>query len=445
MKKKRILIADDDFIFCELTKYILTENKYNVTLCNDSESTIAFLDKDCCDLVLLDLHFPDYQTGLTTLKSIKERDRNIPVIVVTSENISLMNRFPDLIQNGAQDIIEKPIQEERLLLTVHNALSQKNPLDKSHLANHELIYLIGISPKIQEVKAMIKDELQTDQHLIIYGDPGTGVDNIAKQIHYNSSRTAHNFFSIDCSKMTNKEMHNALFGDSDELDAVNRFNNLTIVQAEKSTMLISNIDLMPIKLQEKFVRTLYGRKLNILGGESLAGIDVRLLFTAKSENHNRHYTSNISSLLHNICPDQLIIPSLNDRREDIPLIINHLISKYNQTTDSSVSINSSALKLLMKHKWVKNITELKKVILRTLHQIDGEEITSEDISFQEDTFDSFIPLPYKQAVKNFEKRYLEQIMEYKDWNLNDAAQVLNIDRSNLFKKLQKHGIKIKSK
>jgi len=443
MKKTRILIADDDYIFSELTKFILTENRFNVSLTNSSQATIDFFEHDTCDLILLDLYFPSYQTGLKTLKSLKDITNDIPIIIITSENISLMNRFSDLVQNGARDIIEKPIQVERLLLTINNALTYTSIVNSNKNKSNESIYLIGNSLSINTVKSKMQDELQTNNHLMIYADSGTGVESIVKKIHQNSIMQTNPLRIIDCSKLSFKEMKIALLGDHDELEPEKRFQNLDIVQAQDSALLISNIHLMPLKLQEKFVRTLSGRRLNSLGGKSLADINVKLIFTTNRKNYNNLNSTNISPLLLNICLNHLIIPTLNERIEDIPKIIDYLIANYNQTTDSNVSIDNSALKVLMRHKWIDNLDELKKVFFKTLHQLDSDKITSKDISFHEDVFTSFVPLPYKQAIKSFEKRYLEQVMEYKEWNLTDAALVLNIDRSNLFKKLQKHGIKPK--
>lgn len=444
MKKARILIADDDYIFCELTKYILTENRFSVSLSNDSRTTLNFLKNDCCDIILLDLYFPDYQTGIKTLKSLKEINKDIPIIVITSDNLTLINRFNEIIQNGAYDIIEKPLHEERLLLTVNNALRLRHLAKNCIFSNtDELIYLIGQSPLITQVKDEVYAEVISDNNLIIYGDPGTGVMNIVNKIHQNSRRSDHPLLTIDCSKLTFKDMNIELFGDPEISDFEEKYQKLKIVQANKSTLLIANVHLLPIKAQEKLVRTLSGRKLKSLGGRCLAELDVKIIFTTNKENLTDNYKANLASLLLDICQEQLIIPSLNERIDDIPLIVDHLISKYNKTTDSNVTIDNSALTLLQRHNWSENITELKKVILRILHQIENDEITNRDISFPEDLIDPFVPLPYKQAIKNFEKSYLTQIMEYKEWNLNNAAHVLNIDRSNLFKKLQKHGIKIK--
>lgn len=442
MKKTKILIADDDYIFCELTKYILTEHKFSVCLAYNSQSTLDSIDHNKCDLILLDLQFPDFQTGINTLKSLKEKAKDIPVIIITSDNVNLTSKFPDLIQNGAFDIIEKPLQEERLLLTIKNTLKYSR-LAKYNNNNNEMIYLIGDSPKINEVKSQILTTLQTDNHLIVYGNVGTGIRNIVRTFHQNSARANLPLFSLDCSKMTFKDMQNALFGDQEEKNMEKKFADLIIVQAQNSTLLIENIHLMPEKIQAKLVRTLSGRKLKSLGGKSLMDINVKLIFTAPKEHLNNIYPSAVCTLLSNLCQDKLVIPCLNERIKDIPQIIDHLIVKYNLTTDGNVSITNSAVKILMNHDWKENITGLKKVVLRVLHQIENEQITNRDISFHVDPIESFIPLPYKKAIKNFEKNYLTKIMEHNDWNLNAAADVLNIDRSNLFKKLQNHEIKIK--
>lgn len=188
-----------------------------------------------------------------------------------------------------------------------------------------------------------------------------------------------------------------------------------------------------------------GRKLKNLGGRSLQNLDVKLIFTTVKDNYNKAFSQNLCSLLINLCQDELVLPSLEERIEDIPILVDHLISHYNQTTDSNVIIQQSALNNLIKHKWKSNVDELQKVMLRILHETDNDEITNKDIIFKEDSIDYFIPLTFKEAIRNFEKIYLEQIMEYHDWSLNDSAKTLKIDRSNLFKKLQKHGIKIRKK
>lgn len=446
MKKAKVLIADDDYIFCELTKYILTENNFDVVLASNSDTAFNYIQKDCCDIILLDLHFPDYQNGFNTLKKLHAQKRDIPIIVITSDNLTIINKFPDLIRNGAYDIIEKPIHEERLLLTLRNALSLYDlKSKKQYFPNNELLYLIGQSSLIKRVKFKIENDLNTENNLLIYGDKGTGATNIVKLIHQNSSRSEKAIYKIECSKLTNKDMEIEIFGHPKETNYEKKFQELKIVKAQGSILLINDVHLLPIKTQEKLARTLQGRKLKNLGGRSLQNLDVKLIFTTVKDNYNKAFSPNLCSLLINLCQDELVLPSLEERIEDIPILVDHLISHYNQTTDSNVIIQQSALNNLIKHKWKSNVDELQKVMLRILHETDNDEITNKDIIFKEDSIDYFIPLTFKEAIRNFEKIYLEQIMEYHDWSLNDSAKTLKIDRSNLFKKLQKHGIKIRKK
>lgn len=443
MKKAKILIADDDYIFCELTKYILTEHQFSVCITQNSQSTIDYFEQDTCDLILLDLHFPDYPTGISTLNALKNKAKDIPIVMITSDNLTLMNRFTELIQNGAYDIIEKPLQEERLLLTIKNTLTYSK-ISKNYIPHKsELIYLLGESAKIDKVRDDIKHKFQTSNHLMLFGDSGVGIDNIAKKIHQCSERNNLPLFEIACDKMTIKDMQIALFGDPTETDIDKKYSHLKLVQAEDSTLLITNAHLIPNKLQEKLVRVLSGRRLNSLNGNSFANINTKLIFTTKKESYNDIYSKHISPMLFNLCQDKCIIPSLCERVEDIPLITKHLLMIYNQTTDSNLSITDAAVNILKRHEWKSNVDELNNVLLRTFLHAENREITSKDINFHDETFESFNPQPYKQAIKSYEKKYLEKIMIYKDWNLNDAAAVLKIDRSNLFKKLQNHGIKIK--
>ncbi len=446
MKKAKILIADDDYIFCELTKYILTENNFEVILANDSATAINFIEKDSCDLILLDLYFPDYKTGINTLKTIKNKNINIPIIVITSDNMTLISRFQDLIHTGAYDIIEKPVQEERLLLTIRNAVDHFSfKKNKNIYREAKLIHLIGNSPAISKVRNKIEKNFDSENNLVIYCESGTGAKNIVKKIHQKSSRKDNKIYSIECSKLTNKDMEIELFGDPKESNYQKKYENLKVVKAQSSILLINDLHLMPLKTQEKFARTLLGRKLKNLGGRSLENLDVRLIFITSKETYNKSYNPNLCSTLIDLCQDELLLPSLNERVEDIPLLVNHLISEFNQATDSNISIQEAALTNLMKHKWKNNIAELEKVILKILHELDCDLISNKDIIFKEEGFEYFIPITFKEATRNFEKLYLKQIMEYHDGNLNKSAETLKIDRSNLFKKLQKHGINIKKK
>lgn len=443
MKKAKILIADDDYIFCELTKYILTDHQYEVLITNDSRSTIDFVEEDTCDLILLDLYFPDFQSGINTLKTLKETAKNIPIIIITSDNLNYENRFSELIESGASDIIEKPLQEDRLLLTISNTLAYSDLARSYSPKNNDLIYLVGKSQKIVQINNAIDKHLRTNNYLMLFGDSGTGVVRIAKKIHQYSNRHKKKMIIMDCSKINLREMQTALFGNPKEKDIEKKFKNLKIVQAQNSTLIIANAHLMPEKLQERLVRALSGRKLNSLNGYSFAGLNTKLIFTTKKEYYNDIYANNISAMLFNLCKDKIIIPSLNERVEDIPLIVEQILMIYNQTTDSNISITGSALNILKRHNWVNSIDELKSTILNIILQLRRNEITNKNIVFPNDAEDKFVPLPFKQAMKDYEKNYLEQIMELKEWNLNEAAIVLHIDRSNLFRKLQKHGIKIK--
>ncbi len=443
MERVNVLIADDDKIFSELTRFVLEEHDFDVVHAQDLGTTMSFINLKRIDVVILDLHFPRYEDGITALKEIKSKFPHIPVIMVTSEYIDIVGKVVEAIKCGAYDFVEKPIKEERLIITINNALEVANLKSSLSSSKNKSLDLIGNSQKMAHTFDLIKEAAKNDEPTLIVGEAGIGKKVIAKTIHKLSDRSENDSIYINCATI-NKDYFEHEFlglknvtssGQSNEY-----YGNLEL--AHNTSLIIDNIDLVPINLQDKLVDYINTKSFKKIGGNKEIRADVKIIATTSKDLSDM---KNFSKALYDLFTNSIKIPPLRERKEDIVPLINFLVKVVNDINHTNFSFSESFLKMLENYEWLGNIRELQTKIIYLLINANNEIITEDQFDFNLILNDHLFEMPFKNAMKELEKDYLINLLNRNNWNVADSASKIGIDRTNLFKKMKNHNIKPKKK
>ncbi len=450
----KILAIDDNLSFLNFLKENLSNIGYNVITVSDSNNAITEIKSNSYDCILLDVKLPGID-GIELLKISLKNNPATPVIMVSGQ--SSIKIAVEAIKLGAFDFIEKPVDANKLHVTIKNALEKKNlSIEKDFLLSelNENFRIIGESEQIQTVLEKIKNVADTPAKVLIQGETGTGKELVAWAIHHNSSRKAKPYIKINCAAIPSELLESELFGYHKGAftgATTNRYGKF--IAANGGTLFLDEIGDMSLKLQAKILRVLEGNEVDIIGKTSPQKIDVRIIAATNQNLIEKIKNGSFrSDLFYRLNVVNIFIPPLRERKEDILTLSYYFLSKLNEIYNKQiVSISNEAENLLLKYDWPGNIRELKNVIEQSIlycntnsveainienalnykskfdknkKQISGDEISYEDNS------------NLTKAKREFEKKYIYRKLEKNNWNISQTAKELKIDRSNLFRKIQ---------
>jgi len=447
--KETILVIDDQKDILESLELILNYAGYN-TLCSDNGvSGLRIIDEKKVDLVLLDIRM-EGMDGITCLKKIKEKIPNLPVIMISG--VANIDMAIVATKKGAYDLLEKPLDKERVLLTIKNALSYSiTSAQKKKLFNQikSKYHIIGESPEILKIRDLILQVAETEARVLITGENGTGKELVAKNIHLNSYRKDNDFIEINCAAIPKELFESELFGhEKGSFTGAHQKKIGKFEYANSGTIFFDEIGDLDIYLQPKVLRALEENVITRVGGNEKIKIDARLiaatnknLIQAIEENQFRE------DLYYRLNVVPIHIPPLRERKEDIPLLINFFIEEFTKREKIQGKIfTKDAYQHLTELPWPGNIRELKNTIERAMILTKAKEITKQDILAQSGPIrkkqtelnNLFNEYSYIEAKEEFEKKYLEYHLEKNNWHISNTAKKINIQRSNLYIKLEKY-------
>lgn len=380
----KILIIDDDKPIRNTLREILEFEKFQVDDAEDGASGISKIKKGGFDLVLCDIKMPKMD-GIEVLEKIQEIKPDLPVVMISGHGS--IETAVEAIKLGAFDFIAKPLDLNRLLVTVRNALD-KNELVEETKTLRKKVYksklndIIGESKPIHEVKEMIAKVAPSDARVLITGGNGTGKELVAINLHQNSSRSKQPFIEVNCAAIPSELIESELFGhEKGAFTSAVKQKKGKFEQAQGGTLFLDEIGDMSASAQAKVLRALQENKISRVGGEKDIKIDVRVLAATNKDLKKEIEENNFrEDLYHRLSVILIHVPSLNDRKEDIPLLTDFFLKKVSQEQGMpEKKMTEKAIKALQNYNWTGNIRELRNVIERLL--ILGEqEITEEDVS-----------------------------------------------------------------
>ncbi|MDH5560387.1 MAG: sigma-54 dependent transcriptional regulator [Deltaproteobacteria bacterium] len=450
---EKILIVDDESSILTALKEILQDEGFIIKTASNAEIAKQILLEDegfNIHVSLIDIWMPGID-GLELLEWIKSEFPDHCVIIMTGHGS--IETAVKATKKGAYDFIEKPLSLEKILLTVQHALREVNLRrenlelkNSQRLADH---HIIGESQAIKTVMEQIELAAPTDGWVLINGENGTGKELVARQIHEKSLRNSKPFIELNCAAIPEELIESELFGHERGSftgavsKKIGKFD-----QANGGTLFLDEIGDMSLKTQAKILRVLQEQRFERVGGTKMFEVDVRII-AASNKNLQEEITAGHfrEDLFYRLNVIPIEIPPLKDRTEDIPLLIRHFFSQYsNHSSASEKTISKQALKCLMDYHWPGNVRELKNIVERMIIMVKDLEIQLAHVppvirmSNSELIEVKNFPESLKEAKESFEKQFVESVLRKNHWNISKTADMIQVERSNLHKKIKQFEI-----
>lgn len=452
MAKYKILAVDDDKGLLSSIKKTLELSDYSVDIIDDPTNVEGAEDLPNYHAVLLDIKMPKLN-GCELLKNIHSKYPYIPIIMISGE--SDIKTAVSSIKEGAYDFIEKPIDPDKLLITLKNAISIRKLYDENARIKEELASkyrIIFASVKMTDIMNKVYNISNTKAKVLIYGESGTGKELIARAIHEQSDRKDKPYIKINCASIPSELLESEFFGHKKgAFTGASKDHEGKFIQADGGTLFLDEIADMDMRLQSKLLRAVEEDEIELIGDNQTKKIDVRII-CATNQNLPQLVEQGKfrEDLYHRLNVVNINIPPLRERKEDIQPIVNYYIQLFNEEYNKKIQgINERAIGLLKTYYWPGNVRELKNIIEKTVIYCQTNSITFEDIinSLDEKVIRNLEEnLEYrefnslKEAREEFEKQYIIKLLKEYNWKIQDTANALGIDRTNLFKKMKGYNI-----
>ncbi|MDH4007480.1 MAG: sigma-54 dependent transcriptional regulator [Desulfuromonadales bacterium] len=451
-----ILIVDDEKSIRESLTGILQDEGFTPTSVDNGEKAIEKISEDKPDLILLDIWMPGMD-GLETLTKI--RDIYPDQLVVMMSGHGTIETAVRSTKLGAYDFIEKPLSLEKVLLCIQNAvkigqLVEENRELKAKIGKEN--EMIGSSKLIRELKKQIKIAAPTSGWILITGENGTGKELVARSIHHNSRRHDKPFVEVNCAAIPEELIESELFGhEKGSFTGATTQRRGKFDQAHQGTLFLDEIGDMSLKTQAKVLRILQEHKFERVGGNKTIEVDVRVIAATNKDLEKEISGGQFREDLYyrlNVIPFH--VPPLRERKSDIPDLATHFLEYFcSKESRETKNLDEDAMQAIQEYSWPGNVRELKNLIERLVIMSPGNTITrgqlpqsifgkqqsaSTDlgsITLSADT--------YRSAKEEFEKEFLVQKLEENDWNISRTAEAIEIERSNLHRKIKSYGIEFK--
>jgi two-component system, NtrC family, response regulator AtoC len=452
-----ILYVEDDSVSGRLVQSILEREGYRIRVVSSGQEFLKILAASRPDLVLLDLHLPD-ASGLDLLAKSRNRYPDVPAIMVTASNA--VTDVVGALKGGAIDYVTKPVEHQRLVVSVGNALKmlrQQQDLAKLRSELNEtyrLEHIIGNTPAMATVRELIRQAAPSDATVLILGESGTGKELVARALHYSSPRAAKPFVDVNCAALTETLIESELFGHERGAftSAISRRRG-KFEQAHGGSLFLDEIGDMPLSTQAKMLRVLQERTFQRVGGEEKISVNVRIICAT-----NRDLEQAVQSgafrndLLYRVNLFVIDVPPLRARAADVAELARHFLAVAGRSGKHTAhSISDAALAALCEHRWPGNVRELQNAIERALMICRDEEIQVAHLPPAvlrgKTTGAEPVPTPgasqgrnLVEAVEAFERAMILDALEKSEWNKTQAARLLGVTRRILSYKATTLGI-----
>ncbi|WP_288515882.1 sigma-54 dependent transcriptional regulator [uncultured Treponema sp.] len=445
--KFTLLVIDDEKNIREGLAADFEMDGYDVKIAANGDEGLEFLSKGDIDLVITDLRMPG-TSGEDVLKKVTREMPGIPVIVLTGHGS--IDAAVSAMQNGAYDFLTKPLNLEHLELVVKRALKGR----ELSLQHQELLSevkskssdnMIGKSPSLQKVNNLINKVADSKISILITGESGVGKEVVADAIQQKSSRRDKPFIKVHCAALSESLLESELFGhEKGAFTGAEALHKGKFELADGGTIFLDEIGEINPGVQVKLLRVLQEKKFERVGGEKTIEVDVRVISatnkTLEDEVKQKHFREDLYFRLKGI---EIMVPPLRERKDDIPLLLNNFLSKYNKENNKNIKgFSNSAKNILFNYDWPGNVRELQHCVESAVVMASGDEIQAEDLTIQlEDKKNSSgILVPYGISLEDAEKMIILENLESNNGNKTKTADILKIGRKTLHRKLNEYGL-----
>jgi two-component system, NtrC family, nitrogen regulation response regulator NtrX len=449
--KPTILIVDDEPGVRTALSGVLRDEGYTVDAVSSGEECLERVTRSAFDLIILDVWLPGMD-GLATLARLRERQVDAQLVLISGHgNIESAVRA---IKMGAFDFVEKPLSLEKTVLVVRNALHQRrleaeNRALRARVDRHQT--MIGESYAMRQLREQVAMAAPTNGRVLVYGENGTGKELVARTIHALSRRRAATFVEVNCAAIPEELIESELFGHvrgaftGAVADRRGKFE-----VADGGTIFLDEIGDMSLKTQAKVLRVLQEQTMEAVGGTARIKVDARVLAATnkdlQAEIRGGRFREDLYFRL-NVIP--IFVPPLRDRQEDIPLLADHFMADFAREYGRRLKTFESAARAALQHyPWPGNVRELRNVIERLMIMVPGEVISPADLSFLDPGALTRAAVPdgggqrqtLHEARDQFERDLILRTLAEQQGNMSRTAEVLSVERSNLYRKMKAFGI-----
>ncbi|HCV41920.1 MAG TPA: Fis family transcriptional regulator [Bacteroidetes bacterium] len=446
---KSVLVVDDEKSIRDSIKMILEYEKYEVQFANDGLIALAKVAGAVFDVVLLDIKMAGMD-GLRVLKTIKEKTPELPVIMISGHGT--IETAVEATKLGAFDFLQKPLDRERLLITVRNATQAKHLMSEVKEMKRQVEgkdAILGQSPKIKEILAIIERVAPTEARVLIVGENGSGKELVARAVHRQSRRQGKQLVEVNCAAIPNELIESELFGH--EKGAFTGATNQRIGKfelADGGTLFLDEIGDMSLNAQAKVLRAIEEGKIERVGGNKQIGVDVRLIAAT-----NKNLVEMIKlgtfreDLYHRLNVIPIVVPPLRERRDDIALLANafadDICHRYGM---AQKKFSDEALRKLQTMDWSGNVRELRNIVERLIIMTPSATIEVDQVEpgsgRVKGEAGGLLELggTFQDFKDRAEAAFIKKLLDEHGWNISRTAQALDIQRSHLYNKMKKFGL-----
>jgi len=448
---RSILIADDEVGIRESLTVVLEEEGYHCTAVQDGDEAIAAIDEKSFDIIISDLKMPKTD-GLGVLEYALQHSSETLTIIITAH--ATVETAITALRKGAADYILKPLDFDEVLIRIENLLEQKDIIQENKYLREQIDqeynfnHIIGESEAMKEVYRMVERVSEATSNVLITGSSGTGKELVARAIHSNGDRAKKPFLAINCGAIPEDLVESELFGHkkgaftgaASDKDGI-------FVAAHGGTVFLDEVAEIPLNLQVNLLRVLQEREVKPVGSNQMVSFDTRIIAATNKDLEAEVEQGNFrDDLYYRLNVVELPLPPLSQRRDDIPLLAHHFLKKYNKELKRNLKgISSEAMSAMMAYEWKGEVRELENVIERSVLLSDNEYLQLEDLpgAIRNVSGTESIDMDserLEEAVQVFEKHHIQSMLKRTDGNKPEAARLLGIDPSTLYRKMERLGL-----
>jgi DNA-binding NtrC family response regulator len=449
----RVLVVDDEQIIRESLSFILQKEGYEVEDAPNGQEAYKKVSENPPDIVITDIEMPGMK-GVDLLEKISQVSPQTFVIIITA--YGSIETAIKALRMGAYDYILKPLDFDELVLRLRRLMEFKRLALENQMLRQEINReydfhnLVGQSAVIKKVFATIERVSHSDGTVLITGKSGTGKELVARAIHHNSVRKQNRFIPVNCGAIPDNLFESELFGHKKGAftDAVSDKDGM-FKTANGGTLFLDEVSETPLHLQVKLLRAIEQKEITPVGGTTPLKIDVRIIAATNQNLAERVEQGKFrDDLYYRLNVIEINLPSLSERREDVPLLVQHFVEKFRSEMGKAIKgVDNKVMHILMNRTWKGEVRELQNVIERAMIFCDGEYITMKELpeNLRAELGEDVVPeegTGLKDAVRRFEKSHILELLTKFDYDKEKTASALDISVSTLYRKMTELGVDV---
>ncbi len=442
----RLLVVDDDLNILKVLKMRLESEGFQVETASDIAAAKNLVMKNEYELAILDMKFSG-GSGIELMKNIREVDPDLPVIILTA--YGTIETAVEAMKEGAYIYLTKPFDHRELLLQI------KNGIEKSRLSrevkrlrsilnqDRSIQGIIGRSEVMKRVLDLTALAAQSDSNVFISGESGTGKGMIARAVHQLSGRKDKPFVALNCAAIPETLLESELFGfEKGAFTGASSNKKGFFLQADGGTIFLDEISEIPPPMQGKLLKALEDREFYPLGAQKTVKVDIRIVSASNKDIDKEVEDGSFrKDLFYRIRVIPIRMPPLRERKEDIPLLVEHFLEKSAAKMNKKIkNMTAEALKKIMIYSWPGNVRELENVIECAAVMARGEEIQDEMLIITNQKMHESVFRPFRESKQDFERNYLIELMKISRGNVSQAAKLAGKYRADLYALLEKYNL-----